>query len=127
MQPPGAHHYERRRARTSDWREVLTAYGLGQLSEEELAGIDGHLATCAVCRQVVEGVAPDTLLTLLRSAATEPDSTEWLTRGESGGDVAELAESGSTAPASRCAVGTHESPTLSGRRAARRRRDGCGL
>ena len=55
---------------------TLTAYGLGQLSEEELAGIDGHLADCAVCRQVVEGVVPDTLLSLLRSAATEPDSTE---------------------------------------------------
>ena len=50
---------------------MLTAYGLGQLSEEELAGIDNHLASCQVCRQVVEGVVPDTLLSLLRSAATE--------------------------------------------------------
>src|SRR5262245_8650845 len=55
---------------------LLTAYGLGQLAEEELAGIDSHLATCDVCRQVVEGVVPDTLLSLLRSAATEPDSIE---------------------------------------------------
>ncbi len=54
---------------------VLTAYSLGQLGEEDLAGIDGHLADCGVCRQVVEGVVPDTLLSLLRSAATEPDST----------------------------------------------------
>ncbi len=55
---------------------VLTAYSLGQLGEENLAGIDGHLADCDVCRQVVEGVVPDTLLSLLRSAATEPDSTD---------------------------------------------------
>ena len=61
---------------------VLTAYSLGQLGEEELAGIDGHLADCAVCRQVVEGVVPDTLLSLLRSAATEPDSTENVNPGD---------------------------------------------
>ena len=54
---------------------VLSAYGLGQLNEEELAGIDEHLAGCAACRQVVQGVAPDTFLMLLRSAATEPDSS----------------------------------------------------
>jgi HEAT repeat protein/tRNA A-37 threonylcarbamoyl transferase component Bud32 len=76
---------------------LLTAYGLGQLSEEELAGIDGHLANCAVCRQVVEGVAPDTLLTLLRSAATEPDSAEWMAAAEPGGEVAGPVEAGSTA------------------------------
>ena len=52
---------------------VLIAYSLGQLSEQELSGIDAHLASCALCRQVVEGAAPDTLLSLLRSAATEPD------------------------------------------------------
>jgi predicted anti-sigma-YlaC factor YlaD len=54
---------------------VLSAYGLGQLNEEELAGIDEHLASCAACRLVVQGVAPDTFLMLLRSAATEPDSS----------------------------------------------------
>ena len=53
---------------------VLTAYSLGQLGEDDLVGVDGHLADCDVCRQVVEGVVPDTLLSLLRSAATEPDS-----------------------------------------------------
>ena len=50
---------------------VLTAYSLGELGEAELAGIDAHLAECEVCRQVVEGVAPDTLVALLRSAATD--------------------------------------------------------
>jgi len=55
---------------------VLTAYSLGQLNEGELAAIDGHLAECAVCRQVVDGVPPDTLLSLLRSAATDTDKTE---------------------------------------------------
>ena len=55
---------------------ILIALGLGQLSEEELADIDGHLAQCAACCRVAEGVAPDTLLTLLRSAATETDKIE---------------------------------------------------
>ena len=62
---------------------LLIAYGLGQLGEQDLAGLDGHLANCELCRQVVEGVAPDTLLNLLRSAATEPDSTEWVAESES--------------------------------------------
>ncbi len=53
---------------------VLVAYGLGQLADAELASIDVHLADCPECRQVVEGVVPDTLLTLLRSAATDADS-----------------------------------------------------
>jgi tRNA A-37 threonylcarbamoyl transferase component Bud32 len=78
--------------------EMLIAYGLGQLKEEELAGIDGHLANCAVCRQVVEGVAPDTLLNLLCSAATEPHSTEWVAGAEAGGEAAGPGESGVTAP-----------------------------
>jgi eukaryotic-like serine/threonine-protein kinase len=78
--------------------EVLIAYGLGQLKEEELAGIDGHLANCAVCRQVVEGAAPDTLVNLLCSAATEPHSSEWVAAAESGGEAAGLAASGVTSP-----------------------------
>jgi tRNA A-37 threonylcarbamoyl transferase component Bud32 len=79
--------------------ELLIAYGLGRLREEELAGIDAHLANCTVCRQVVEGVAPDTLLNLLCSAATEPHSTEWVAGAEPGGEAAGLAESGFTASA----------------------------
>ena len=55
---------------------VLTAYSLGQLSEPDLVDIDGHLAECAVCRQVVEGVAPDTLVALLRSADTDVVKSE---------------------------------------------------
>ncbi len=55
---------------------VLTAYSLGELGESELAGIDAHLAECEVCRQVVEGVAPDTLVALLRSADTDVVKSE---------------------------------------------------
>ena len=55
---------------------MLIAIGLGQLNDEELADIDDHIAKCAACCQVVEEVAPDTLLTLLRSAATETDKIE---------------------------------------------------
>jgi HEAT repeat protein/tRNA A-37 threonylcarbamoyl transferase component Bud32 len=54
---------------------ILVAYGLGQLDEKELVDVDAHLAECDLCRQVVEGVAPDTLLTLLRNAPTDSDST----------------------------------------------------
>src|SRR6266404_2852610 len=52
---------------------ILVAYGLGELGEFDVAELDGHLAECAECRQVVEGVVPDTLMTMLRSAATDPD------------------------------------------------------
>ncbi len=55
---------------------ILIAIGLGQLNEEELADIDGHLANCAACCEVVEGVAPDTLVALLRSTATDVAKTE---------------------------------------------------
>jgi Protein kinase domain/Outer membrane efflux protein len=74
--------------------KLLIAYGLGQLGEEELAGIDDHLANCEICRQVVEGVAPDTLLNLLCSAATEPQSAEWVAQAEPGPEAAGKAESG---------------------------------
>jgi HEAT repeat protein len=53
---------------------ILVAYGLGQVAEKDLAGIDAHLAECDLCRQVVDGVSPDTLLTLLRNAPTDTDS-----------------------------------------------------
>ena len=55
---------------------MLIALGLGQLNDEELAGIDDHIAECSACCQVAAGVAPDTVLTLLRSAATETDKIE---------------------------------------------------
>jgi hypothetical protein len=54
--------------------ERLTAFGLGQLPDAELAEVEAHLAHCTACRQAAEGVADDTLIALLRSAATEPDS-----------------------------------------------------
>jgi HEAT repeat protein len=55
---------------------ILIAAGLGQLNQEEFADVEGHLAQCPACCQVVEGVAPDTLLALLRSTATETDPVE---------------------------------------------------
>lgn len=54
----------------------LAAFGLGQLTEGELAKIEGHLAHCIACREAAESVADDTLIALLRSAATEPASIE---------------------------------------------------
>jgi hypothetical protein len=54
--------------------ERLAAFGLGQLTDDELADIESHLAHCDACRRLAEDVADDTLVALLRSAATEPDS-----------------------------------------------------
>jgi tRNA A-37 threonylcarbamoyl transferase component Bud32 len=54
--------------------ERLAAFGLGQLTDDELADIESHLAHCDACRRVAEDVADDTLVALLRSTATEPDS-----------------------------------------------------
>jgi len=54
---------------------VLVAYGLGQVNEDELAAIDRHLAECDLCRKVVEGVPPDSFLTLLLSTDTDSDSS----------------------------------------------------
>jgi tRNA A-37 threonylcarbamoyl transferase component Bud32 len=52
----------------------LQDFALGQLGEDELAEIEAHLNACAGCRQAAESVADDTLIALLRSAATDPDS-----------------------------------------------------
>ena len=100
---------------------VLVAYGLGQLDETELADIDAHLAECDLCRQVVEGVAPDTLLTLLRSAATDPDST----RRATASDHPTGARRKNRRPA--LAAELARPPALPRRRTARRRRHGGGL
>ncbi|HEV3118238.1 MAG TPA: protein kinase, partial [Gemmataceae bacterium] len=55
-------------------RELLNAFSLGQLDEGELAAIEDHLARCNACREAAENAADDTLIALLRSAATEPNS-----------------------------------------------------
>jgi hypothetical protein len=55
-------------------QQRLQAFALGQLTESELAEVEAHLGSCADCRQAAEGVADDTLIALLRSAATDPDS-----------------------------------------------------
>src|SRR6478736_5300439 len=72
---------------------LLTAFGLGQLGEDELVAINEHLAVCADCRQAVEKVAHDTFLTLLHSAATEPDSKQWTAAAA---DDVPASEAGST-------------------------------
>jgi serine/threonine protein kinase len=51
--------------------EHLTAFAQGQLSEEGLVQLSAHLSDCADCRQTVEGIADDTLVSLLRAANTE--------------------------------------------------------
>jgi hypothetical protein len=51
--------------------ERLTAFAQGRLDERELAQLSSHLGGCAECRQTVEGVADDTLISLLRSAAEQ--------------------------------------------------------
>jgi WD40 repeat protein len=48
--------------------EVLTAFGLGKLTEAETEVIARHLTACEDCRRLVEGVAPDSLVGLVRSA-----------------------------------------------------------
>jgi uncharacterized protein (TIGR03067 family) len=53
--------------------EQLTAFGLGQLDEASLLEIESHLAECPSCREVAAQVADDTLVSLLRSTATEPE------------------------------------------------------
>jgi uncharacterized protein (TIGR03067 family) len=54
--------------------EQLTAFGLGQLDEAALLEIESHLTACAACREAVEQVADDTVVSLLRSTATESDA-----------------------------------------------------
>src|SRR5262249_32337076 len=55
-------------------RERLNAFSLGQLEEAELAAIEDHLEHCGACREAAASAADDTLIALLRSAATEPNS-----------------------------------------------------
>ncbi|HEV3447680.1 MAG TPA: protein kinase [Gemmataceae bacterium] len=54
--------------------ERLNAFSLGQLNDDELVEIEGHLESCSACREAAENAADDTLVALLRSAATEPTS-----------------------------------------------------
>jgi anti-sigma factor RsiW len=62
----------------------LQDFALGQLGEDELANIEAHLTACAACRQAAESVADDTLIALLRSAATDPDSLAGEEAGKNG-------------------------------------------
>jgi formylglycine-generating enzyme required for sulfatase activity len=47
--------------------EVLTAYGLGKLTDPETEVVARHLSTCADCRRLVEGLPADSLVGLVRS------------------------------------------------------------
>src|SRR5437660_168856 len=51
-------------------REELFDFGLGRLPEEQSAVIEDHLARCDVCRDAVESVPEDGLVTLFRLAGS---------------------------------------------------------
>jgi uncharacterized protein (TIGR03067 family) len=53
--------------------DKLEAFGQGRLSQEELISLSSHLDACAECRHMVEASGDDTLISLLRSAATKQD------------------------------------------------------
>src|SRR5262249_4254215 len=53
----------------------LSAFGLGQLGEAESAEIERHLAGCGVCRSVVAAAPPDALVSLLRQARAEAETS----------------------------------------------------
>ncbi len=59
--------------------EQLSAFGLGQLDESASATIVEHLTVCEPCRHVVDGVAPDSLVDLLKRDSRQPFSDETLT------------------------------------------------
>jgi serine/threonine protein kinase/formylglycine-generating enzyme required for sulfatase activity len=48
--------------------DVLTAFGLGKLTEAETEVVARHLTACEACRRLVEGVPADSLVGLVRSA-----------------------------------------------------------
>jgi serine/threonine protein kinase len=52
------------------------AFAQGRLSDEGLVQLSAHLDDCVECRQTVEGIADDTLVSLLRAAHTEPKRDE---------------------------------------------------
>src|SRR5262249_22243645 len=56
--------------------DLLTAFGQGRLDEAALAELSSHLGECGACRDTVEASGDDTLISLLRSAATEHDTEE---------------------------------------------------
>ncbi len=47
-------------------RVALEAYALGRLESRSMRGVEAHLETCAVCRQVVATTPDDRLIRLLR-------------------------------------------------------------
>jgi hypothetical protein len=49
--------------------DALAAFVSGRVPEEAAVAISLHLAGCATCRTVVDGLPPDTLLSLLRKGA----------------------------------------------------------
>jgi hypothetical protein len=55
-------------------REQLTAFAQGRLADAELVAIHAHLSECPACREQVETTGDDTLVALLRSADTAPNT-----------------------------------------------------
>ncbi|HZU35922.1 MAG TPA: protein kinase, partial [Gemmataceae bacterium] len=53
--------------------ESLLAFAQGRLNDPDLARIEEHLRDCGACRRTVEAAADDTLIVLLRSAATDSE------------------------------------------------------
>jgi hypothetical protein len=55
-------------------REDLEAFALGRLADDREATVEGHVGHCPACQQVLEQVPGDTLVELLRSAGSPPET-----------------------------------------------------
>jgi serine/threonine protein kinase len=54
----------------------LVAFSLGRLDDADSAEVERHLAGCEACRDLAAAAGDDSLVTLLRRAAVEPEPTE---------------------------------------------------
>ena len=52
--------------------EVLAAFARGDLPDEKLAAVAGHIGVCATCCRALQQVPEDTLAGLARAAAASP-------------------------------------------------------
>jgi WD40 repeat protein/tRNA A-37 threonylcarbamoyl transferase component Bud32 len=53
--------------------ELLTALGLGRLNDAEAAAIEQHLSDCPDCQAAVDGLEPDSFISLLRRSTAPAD------------------------------------------------------
>jgi uncharacterized protein (TIGR03067 family) len=79
--------------------DQLTAFAQGRLSDVELAELSAHLGECIECREKVEATGDDTLVSLLRAAATEHDSIEKINQPETVAQAAAPAKAATALPA----------------------------